>query len=546
MRLPARLKRSRHGIFYFRLLIPKRLRHCFDGRAEVQHSLHTRDPHVARHWAICLAARLVEFWGDSVANDDKKLRLTGPTQRVDVSSRWMADTRKGIYSADPTKPGDQEGLMQFLTKLARQSPKAFDPLPAEGLSADAVEQLTKGLQKSVAEVVALPIDPKPLHSAYIAYVAHLVRTQPNPKTRAKYLHAVRELVGDLGTLSVHEVTPKHIMAFRKTQTQAAGNSLKTFDLKLTALRGFFTWARTNGHYPNTDLPTEGQKSLTKRDERRITKNYERFTFDELVKIFAPEFYRDQNAKQPHYFWLPLLALYTGARIEELCQLDLADVRHDGKIAYFDLNELDDKGLKTQASTRRVPLHESLIKLGFLKYVKDVKEALPDAKKVFPYLVPDKFGKLSTAASKKMNRYLEKAGVKKDRAKVFHSFRHTANQELADRGVPLELRCRLVGHDINNENAETYTEPLPVARLYKEGVEKMLYTFKGADKKLRHLDLIPLRYNPGEMIQALCDLARTRPANARRKSMAMQRAKKERGVSYSKKGAAQRSARKERT
>lgn len=539
MRLPARLKRSRHGIYYFRLLIPKRLRHCCGGRAEVQHSLHTRDPHIARHWAIYLAARLTEFWGESVANDDKRPKLNWPTQGVDINRHWTADLRKGIYEADPSKPGDEEGLLKFVKEVVRLNPKVLDPAPVEGLSADAVEQLTKGLQKSVAEVVALPENPTPVRTAYVAYVRHLTQTQPNPKTRAKYLNAVSELVGDLDTKFVHEVTPKHIMAFRTARTQADGNSLKTFDLKLTALRNFFGWARKNGHYPNTDLPTQGQRSLTKRDERRITKSYEPFTFDELQKIFEPKTYRKQNCKQPHYYWLPLLALFTGARIEELCQLDLADVRHYRNIPYIDLNELDDKGLKTPAATRRVPLHSTLIDLGFLEYVTDVKKALPNAKKIFPYLVVDKFGKRSTAASKKMNRYLAVAGVKNSRAKVFHSFRHTANQELTDQGVSLELRCALVGHDINNENAETYTEPFPVARLYKDGIEKMRYTFVGADRKLRRLDLKPLRYQSGEMIESLSRLVRTRPAAAIRKSNAMQRAKNERGVSYVRNGSTKR-------
>lgn len=534
MRLPARLKRSRHGIFYFRLLIPKRLRHCFGGRAEIQHSLHTRDPHVARHWAINLAARLTEFWGEAVANDDKEQKLNRPAQGLDLTSRWTIDTRKGIFSADPTIPGDQKGFTDAFALIASANPKIFEPVPAEGLSPKSIRELTKDLQKGVAEVVALPSDPKRLSAVYLAYVKEIARKQPNAKTRAKYLLAVRELVEEFGALFVHEITPKHIITFRAAQTQTAGNSLKTVDLKLTALRGFFTWARTNGHYPNTDLPTVGQKSLSKRDERRITNSYERFGFDELEKIFKPEVYRKQNSKQPHYYWLPLLALYTGARIEELCQLDLADVRFEENIPYVDLNELGDKSLKTAASTRRVPLHSTLIDLGFLEYVKDVKTAIPNAEKVFPYLVEDKFGNLSTAASKKMNRYLVVAGVKHGETKVFHSFRHTANQELTDRGVSLELRCALVGHDLNNENAETYTEPPPVDRLYKQGIEKMQFTFVGADKKRLTLNLEPLRYRSGEMIEALRHLVRTRPAAAKRKSKAMQRAKNERGISFGRK------------
>ncbi len=49
MRIPTCVFRSRHGIFFFRIVVPRALRELFDGRCEIKRSLHTRD--------VCAALR---------------------------------------------------------------------------------------------------------------------------------------------------------------------------------------------------------------------------------------------------------------------------------------------------------------------------------------------------------------------------------------------------------------------------------------------------------------------------------------------------------
>ncbi len=80
-----------------------------------------------------------------------------------------------------------------------------------------------------------------------------------------------------------------------------------------------------------------------------------------------------------YFWLPLLALYTGARRNELCQLEASDiVQHQGvwclRITTDSeadgTEKLNLKSLKTDGAERLVPLHPHLVtKCGFLDFVK---------------------------------------------------------------------------------------------------------------------------------------------------------------------------------
>jgi len=44
---PSYLYRNRHGVFYFRVVIPKGLRHYFTHKREIKRSLRTENMHVA-------------------------------------------------------------------------------------------------------------------------------------------------------------------------------------------------------------------------------------------------------------------------------------------------------------------------------------------------------------------------------------------------------------------------------------------------------------------------------------------------------------------
>lgn len=115
----------------------------------------------------------------------------------------------------------------------------------------------------------------------------------------------------------------------------------------------------------------------------------------LNLIFAPQ----QRYLRPHYYWSPLLELYTDARIEELCQLHLNDIRKVDGIWCFDINDnTPDKKLKSPASKRLVPIHTRLIELGFLDYKKRVKGT-----RLFPELKRRRDG-YSQDASKWFGRF----------------------------------------------------------------------------------------------------------------------------------------------
>src|SRR5262249_56656834 len=94
-------------------------------------------------------------------------------------------------------------------------------------------------------------------------------------------------------------------------------------------------------------------------------------------------------------WLPLIGLFTGARLEEIGQALISDVKHEDGIDYLDINILDrdaGKRVKNRSSRRRLPLHPELVRCGLLAYVEERRQA-GDAR-LFPALRPSITGQMT--------------------------------------------------------------------------------------------------------------------------------------------------------
>lgn len=462
MRLPARLKLSKHGVYNFRYVVPKRLR-TFFGKSEIKKSLGTRDPGVARQLAYVMNAKLVEEMRSlgEFMSDHKKNQYGLPPNPSVVT--WTL--KPGEISAKPGK--DQEGLQKFIKDNPSLVGDFYKKRPVA--EADAISQIASKLDQ-----VAIPpgITPITISAAMGPFRQYLNTNRKNPGTRKKYAAAATEFSKLFGDIFLHQITKEYIRRFRLSET-SRGLKTVTVENKIIALNEFFGWAQANLHFPQVDLPTKGMIQLSKRQRESLSEKYQPFTFDDLKVIFDPVRYLPAMSRQPDHFWLPILALFTGARIEELCQLHITDVKKMDGVAFVDINSMDDKGVKSAAGARKIPLHPVVVKLGFLKYVEVVKSMGLSNKQIFPYLQPNANDVLSSPASKKFNRYFTSIGIKNSRRKVFHSFRKTANQELTDRGVDVALRSALLGHELKSENVSSYTE-YRLKQLAEQGIYKLKF------------------------------------------------------------------------
>ena len=142
----------------------------------------------------------------------------------------------------------------------------------------------------------------------------------------------------------------------------------------------------------------------------------------------------RDTKQPSAYWMPRIAALTGMRSQEILQLTKDDIRQMGDTWVIDINDNSyadqeaEKSLKTNNSTRIIPIPETLISIGFLVFVdKKPKERL------FTCVHLGSNNTYSTAYSKRFNTLAEKLDLKPKTAenikKVFHSFRHGFRSQL---------------------------------------------------------------------------------------------------------------------
>jgi integrase len=168
------------------------------------------------------------------------------------------------------------------------------------------------------------------------------------------------------------------------------------------------------------------------------------------------------------FWVPLLSLWTGMRLNECCQLLVDDVRYVDNVPVVIISEdsedgVDDKRVKTEAGERYVPVHPELERIGFIKHWQQQKRR--GERRLFPDLPASKNGYYSDPFQKWFGRFLANAGAKKPRTS-FHSFRHTYRDALREADISAE-RVKALGGWANTETQEDYGKGLRPATLYHE-------------------------------------------------------------------------------
>jgi integrase len=196
--------------------------------------------------------------------------------------------------------------------------------------------------------------------------------------------------------------------------------------------------------------------------------YHPFTQAELELLFHSEAYKNNSFKKPSHFWLPMLGLYTGARIEELAGLHLSAFNTVDEVPAVVLSDEDTTdGGKNAHATRQVPLHKELIQAGLMAYVEKLKSEGFD--RLFPDIgnaERDGYGKRATNDFIEYRRSVGVGqGVGVRSRKVFHSFRSTLAGKFFDHGVDGDLSRRLTGHAPLDVHQGTYlaAAAIPIKR-----------------------------------------------------------------------------------
>lgn len=253
-------------------------------------------------------------------------------------------------------------------------------------------------------------------------------------------------------------------------------SSKTQHDRMTAVKSLLNYAARDLDWL-TKNPWEGL------DVKHKTENGRKPWTAEQVKALCslPLFTRyelptQKGAGKDAAYWIPLLGLFTGARVGELCQLRASDViTRDGQVFISVNDEGEGSTVKTAAGVRQIPVHSELVRLGFLDYVHDIRKR--GEERLWPAL---KLGsRPGLAFSNWFSAFREKALLD---VPDFHSLRHTVRTKMGRAKIPSTTQDRVIGHETRGsvgdkrynhiaddqlvEAVESITYPeLPLPRVY---------------------------------------------------------------------------------
>ena len=282
----------------------------------------------------------------------------------------------------------------------------------------------------------------------------------------------------IGNISSSHITFEHIRNYKDTLRHLPANinknplykeksidailamhpkpmAINTINKNISRLSSLLKWAMKHG-YIAMNYAEGMQLKLTKRpDEER-----EAYNHNDLTTLFSSKIYKDNMYKHSYYFWLPLLGLFTGARLNELCQLYLNDIQKHDDIWIIDINNnSEDKRIKSKASKRQIPVHPTLLNIGFVTHIEKLKEK--GETRLFPELKKRRDG-YGQDASKWFRRLRLELGITE---KDFHSFRHTFAANLRNNGARFEDISDILGHS-NSTTTARYTKGISIRKAYQ--------------------------------------------------------------------------------
>ncbi|MGR2768272.1 tyrosine-type recombinase/integrase [Photobacterium ganghwense] len=353
---------------------------------------------------------------------------------------------------------------KYLTQLIRSF---TSPLQAEAIPELPLDYLAE--DEKAGELEESP-QGKMLSECIELYLQARKRDEIHEKTYNRHVARMELMQRILGDVDIKTLNREAALSFQQTVLSLPKNinkdaryrdkslseilalnpepmSTSTANDTFTDVNRFFEWCVLNEFIDRNPF-----KQLKVKQKKRSHEQREVFTSDDLKVLFSQDIHRVSRPKHPHYYWLPVLALYTGARLNELCQLYKADIEQSdiGTWSITFTDSRPDQKLKNQSSLRTIPLHSRLIELGFIEYLYSVEH-----ERVFPELKLQRDG-YQTAASKWFARYRDKvlpnAGAE---GKAFHSFRHNVADHLKQKGLPKSPVAAILGHAENNETFGRY-------------------------------------------------------------------------------------------
>ena len=429
--------------FYLRVLIPEDLQAAYCGKTRVNLSLHTSD----RATAVFNGLRAKALWLEEFMA--KRSSPSGSsTAKTLLAQGGGIQLNDSEYS--PTEPpsGLQGTAHSFLVSAPpRASPGLLDAWPSE----QPISPTAYGSEPQQRYSRQHDRHGMTLSEVYELWLKAEPRSKDTEQAYARTLGMAEKCLGT--PIPLNRITRAHGNTLKAwLQNPDQGLSPKTAKNYFTSLQALLNFARLEieviPHNPWQGLSIKVPKTITRRPWKD----------EELQTLFSQPLF--QSYALPHAgragggaaaYWIPLLGLYTGARIGELAQLRVQDITLENGIPVIQITDADEgQRLKTSASRRCIPIHPELISLGLLDYVKDIQVAPYNLASRAPH--GSLWPQLNASAAQQGNlisswfsRYRKSVGLT-GTYPDFHCLRHTVRTKMAHAKVSEHVMDAITGHE----------------------------------------------------------------------------------------------------
>jgi integrase len=267
----------------------------------------------------------------------------------------------------------------------------------------------------------------------------ITKQQPRASSVVPYRSVMRQLAKWLGHSDATKVSQPKLREYEKHLYEGRKNT--TVKNHLTIITGLFDFAFKNGMIPS-DPAAVLTPPKTKSSKRA-------FSPDERKTLLM-----EARKAEPLIRWATWISAFSGARLSEITKADKSDIEFEGELAVLSVPSDRAKNGKS----RRVPLHSSIIREGFLGYLDTVPDDGP--------LFPDRVG---WNHSSLVNEWMREPPIEiTDRNVTFHSHRHSfyslANELLDDENprIPERFAEAIAGH--SDGRASRRYGDIPIATL----------------------------------------------------------------------------------
>ncbi|QWV98638.1 site-specific integrase [Geomonas nitrogeniifigens] len=277
-----------------------------------------------------------------------------------------------------------------------------------------------------------------------------------PKTKLENEGSFKLILDIMGDVNLETITKQVVLDFRNTLITLPPNMYKLYSgrtiKQILAMDGITPMSTTSANKHLTRLSSllkyavqEGRmranyaESMQVQDKRRSDEVRKAYSLEDIKKVVE---HLPLQKDYPERYWVPVLGMFTGMRLDEICQLHVEDVHEHGGIWSININDHGDKKLKNTASRRIIPIHPTVLSLGFIGYVEALKAQ--SCQRLWNNLHRRDADGYGSAFGKWFQRF-NREYVTTDKAKVFHSFRHTVADTLKQAGVQEVVIAEILGH-----------------------------------------------------------------------------------------------------